>query len=295
MSWRALVESGVVAEQVPLAPLTTYKVGGAARYFAEVVDEAALLQVAETLREEPVDTVVLGRGSNVLVSDRGFDGVVVRLGAGFSWVEAGASTRAGGATPLPRVARSCADAGRSGLEFFVGIPGSVGGAVRMNAGCHGSETKDRLEQVRIVDLRRGVARVLEPDDLELGYRRSNLADTDVVVWASWRTEPGDRDAMERTLREIVRWRKEHQPGGTRNAGSVFKNPPGDSAGRLIDTCGLKGLTVGGASVSSRHANFIEAEGATASDIYGLIRTVQRLVRERSGVALEPEVRFIGAF
>ncbi len=295
MSWGSLVESGLVVEQVPLAPLTTYKVGGAARYFAEVADEGGLIDLASALQEHPIDVVVLGRGSNVLVADTGFPGLVVRLGAGFTWVEPGPVTTAGGATPLPRLARACAEAARAGLEFFVGIPGSVGGAVRMNAGCHGSETKDRLEQVRIVDLRHGGVRVARPEDLEFGYRRSNLADTDVVVSASWRTEAGERPDIERTLREITRWRKEHQPGGTRNAGSVFKNPPGESAGRLIDHCGLKGLSVGGATVSSVHANFIEAEGATASDIYGLIRTVQQQVLERAGVKLEPEVRLIGAF
>jgi len=285
----------IADRDVPLAPLTTYKLGGAARYLMVAEHEEDLLTVATLLREEPIPVVVLGRGSNVLVADAGFDGLVVRLGTAFSWVSVGEKVTAGSATPLPLLARAAAKEGRTGLEFYVGIPGSVGGALMMNAGCHGSETKDVLLTAEVVDLPSGVKRTVGPSDLDLSYRHSNLGPMEIVVRATFATEPDDPDACERRIREVTRWRKEHQPGGILNAGSVFKNPPGDSAGRLIDEAGLKGFTIGEARVSPVHANFFEAtKDATATDVYRLIRTVQSKLAE-SGVVLEPEVRLLGDF
>jgi UDP-N-acetylmuramate dehydrogenase len=295
-AWNELVASGLVVRDVALAPFTTYKVGGPARYFADVDDEAGLRRIGDALRISPLDVIVLGRGSNLLVADAGFDGLVIRLGTGFSWVRTGPVVIAGGATPLAKVARACADGGWSGLEFFIGIPGSVGGAVRMNAGCHGVETADRLMTARILDLGYGgTMREATPETLAMSYRHSSLSDRDVVLSASFQTTPAAPEEVESRLREITRWRREHQPGGTLNAGSVFKNPDGDSAGRIIDACGLKGLAVGGARVSAVHANFIEAEGATAGDIHRLIRLVQQRVLASTGIRLEPEIRMIGEF
>ena len=285
----------VATRDVPLAPLTTYKLGGSARYLATPEREQDLLRIAGLLGDDPLPVVVLGRGSNVLVSDRGFDGLVIRLGGGFSWVSIGETIGAGSATPLPLLARTSAKAGRSGLEFYVGIPGSVGGALMMNAGCHGSDTKDVLVTASILDLSDGAKRHLDAKALELSYRHSNLGPLHVVLQAEFATESADAADCERRIREITRWRKAHQPGGVLNAGSVFKNPSGDSAGRLIDRAGLKGLTMGGARISPVHANFIEAgRDATALDVYRLIRTVQAKMEERS-IHLEPEVRFLGDF
>jgi UDP-N-acetylmuramate dehydrogenase len=281
---------------VPIGPLTTYKLGGPARFLLTVQDEPTLERIARDLAEHPLPVAVLGRGSNVLVSDRGFDGLVIHLGAGFSWVRLDETVRAGSATPLPTVARTSARAGRSGLEFLVGIPGSVGGAVMMNAGCLGSETRDRLVVATVVSLATGRTEALDGAALELSYRHSRLGPLDVVTSAEFSTEPAEPAACEEVIRDVIRWRKQHQPGGILNAGSVFKNPRGDSAGRLIDQAGLKGFSVGGARVSMVHANFIEAgPDATARDVHTLIRSIQDRIRRQYGVELEAEVRFLGRF
>ena len=202
--------------------------------------------------------------------------------------------RAGAAVPLPVLARRTAAAGRSGLEFFVGIPGSVGGAVRMNAGGHGRETAEVLVRARTVDLAgAGHEVVHERSDLDFGYRHSALGAAEIVTSADFAVVAAPAEACERTIAEVVRWRREHQPGGA-NAGSVFRNPPGDSAGRIIDAAGLKGFRVGGAVVSPKHANFFQAEpGATADDLYRLMQEVRRRVGETSGITLEPELRLVG--
>lgn len=289
-----LVADGVVETGVRLGALTTYKLGGPARWFAEVEDAGTLERVLAAA--EGVPLLVLGRGSNLVVADDGFDGLVVRLAGEYNRIEhLPEVTRAGGAVPLPVLARSAVAEGRLGLEFYVGIPGSVGGAIRQNAGCHGSETKDVLVAAEVMGAG-GVQRRLDAAALELSYRHSNVVDTDVVVSADFAFRPGPPVVGEEEMRAVVRWRKDHQPGGTLNAGSVFKNPAGDAAGRIIDALGLKGLRVGGASVSQRHANFFVADpDATASDVYRLVRLVQARVLESTGVLLEPEIRFAGRF
>jgi UDP-N-acetylmuramate dehydrogenase len=179
---------------------------------------------------------------------------------------------------------------------MVGIPGSVGGAVCTNSGCRGTDTAEWLVTARVIDLRTGEVQDRMVHELGLAYRHSDLTEMDMVVEATFRTVPRPRREAEEMMREITRWRRDHQPGGTLNAGSVFKNPPGDAAGRLIDSVGLKDLRVGGVSVSPRHANFFVAEtGASAQDLYDLVAEVRRRVREQTGVDLEPEVRFVGAF
>ena len=240
--------------------------------------------------------LVLGRGSNVLVADAGYPGVVVVLGPAFETVATAQDTvTAGGATALPVLARRCAGAGRAGLGFYVGIPGSVGGAVRMNAGGHGRETVEVLLDATVADLGRSGEPELRPvAALELGYRHSALTDDDVVVAARFRVQPGDPEPLQAELRDVVRWRTVHQPGGA-NAGSVFRNPPGDAAARLIDQeAGLRGLRLGGAVVSEKHANFIQADaGATAADVHQLLELVRDRVEAVTGVRLVPEVRRIG--
>ena len=278
----------------PIGPLTTYKVGGPARWFATVISVGELVALARTRAGAPV--LVVGRGSNLLVCDAGFDGVAVQLGEPFAEVHvvAGAHTVvAGGAASLPVVARRTVAAGLTGFEWAVGVPGSIGGAVRMNAGGHGADIAASLLGVRLVDLATGEDVAVPAADLDLAYRSSAVRDDQVVVEASLGLAPGDPAAGEAQLTEIVRWRREHQPGG-QNAGSVFTNPPDDSAGRLIDSAGCRGLRVGTAEVSTKHANFIQADaGGSADDVFRLMVRVARRVRDVHGVDLHPETRLVG--
>jgi UDP-N-acetylmuramate dehydrogenase len=282
--------------------MTTYRVGGPAALYLEVVGEEDLTLVQRAVAGSGVPVVVLGRGSNLLVADRGFDGLVVSLGPSFREVVAeqgrdGRSdrtpVRVGGAASLPVAARQTVAMGLSGFEWAVGVPGSLGGAVRMNAGGHGSDMAACLVDARLVDLRRGQDEVVAVDRLQLGYRCSLVRSEQVVVWGRVALHPGDRGAGESLLAEIVQWRREHQPGG-QNAGSVFTNPPGDAAGRLVEEAGLKGHRRGSAQVSPKHANFIQADGGgSADDVRVLMEEVQAAVADRCGVWLEPEVRLIG--
>jgi UDP-N-acetylmuramate dehydrogenase len=294
-----LAGSGVRVERdVSVADLTTYHVGGRLGALARAGSAAELVALAGALAGAPLPPLlVVGRGSNLLVADTGFPGLGLVLDGGFEALDLHAgptAVHAGAAVALPVLARRAAAAGRTGLEFYVGIPGSVGGAVRMNAGGHGRETADVLLEADVADLAAGgspVRRAL--GELGFGYRRSAVGPTEVVTGATFHVVDGDAEAAEAEVAAIVRWRREHQPGGA-NAGSVFANPPGDSAGRLIDSLGLKGFRVGGAVVSPKHANFFQAEaGATADDVRRLVLEVRRRVREATGVTLVPELRMIG--
>ncbi|MCU1458966.1 MAG: UDP-N-acetylmuramate dehydrogenase [Actinomycetia bacterium] len=291
----ARLPSGRVRRQVPFASLTTYRLGGPIAVLAEVHDDDELLEVARITRDLRPRLLVIGRGSNLLVADRGFDGLALVLTGDFESVEVSEGlVLAGSATPLPVLARRSAALGRTGLEFFVGIPGSVGGAVAMNAGGHGHDTDEVLVRAWTTDLLGDAELVERPlESLALGYRDSSLRRSEVVVAAEFGVSVDDPVACQARIEEIVRWRRTHQPGGA-NAGSVFRNPDGDSAGRLIDACGLKGLRIGGALVSGKHANFIQAEaGATAADLRALVFEVQRRVLDQTGIRLEPELRMVG--
>ena len=287
---------GCVRTAASSAELTTYRCGGPLAVLVRIERLADLSSLAPVFSAAPdIAVLVIGRGSNVLVADRGFDGVALVLGSEFDDVlirEPRNNVEAGGAVALPVLARRCASSGVGGLEFFVGIPGSVGGAVRMNAGGHGAETKDVIVEARVADLNQGTVEIWPPSALRLGYRSSAVGPRSIVVGATFAGHLDDPDDCNARIDEIVRWRREHQPGG-QNAGSVFTNPPGDAAGRLIDSCGLKGRRVGGAVVSEKHANFFVAEpGARADDVFALIRTVQREVAQQTGVQLEPELRLV---
>lgn len=278
----------------PLSPLSTYRVGGPAALSLEADDVADLHVLAEIVSETGIDVLVVGNGSNLLVAEAGFPGVAVRLGDGFASVDIdGTTVVAGAAALLPVVARKTVEAGLTGFEWAVGVPGSIGGAVRMNAGGHGSEMANSLVGVRVLDLRTGEDGEVPIADLALGYRRSSIAGAQVVVSASLALAHGDREAGKAELSEIVRWRRANQPGG-QNAGSVFTNPPDDSAGRLIDVAGCKGLRVGTAVVSDKHANFIQADpGGSADDVVALMATVQERVEVETGVRLHPETVLVG--
>lgn len=279
----------------PLGARTTYRVGGVAGALLVVEHHEDLARIARLVSDTAVDVLVLGKGSNLLVADAGFPGLVLVLGEAFTGIDIsdGGRVRAGGATDLPVLARRSAAAGWRGMEWAVGVPGSVGGGVRMNAGGHGSDIAARLERVHVFDVAKGQDGTVAGVALDLGYRRSNLAPNQIVTWAEFALQPGDPDVAGAEVSEIVRWRRLHQPGG-QNAGSVFTNPPGDSAGRLVEISGGKGLRLGTAEVSSKHANFIQSRpGGSADDVLALIEELRRRVRASTGVELVPEVRLVG--
>lgn len=284
----------IATRDVPLGPFTTYRAGGPAAVLARIETEPDLARLTSALAADPVPVLVVGKGSNLLVADRGFDGVALVLGEAFGAVAVdGTLVRAGGSAALPVVARKSVAAGLTGFEWAVGVPGSIGGAVRMNAGGHGSDMAATLVRVRVLDLSGGEDTEMPADALDLGYRRSAVRADQVVLRADLALAPGDRVAGEAELAEIVRWRRANQPGGP-NAGSVFTNPPGDSAGRLIDAAGLKGHRVGTASVSTKHANFIQVDrDGSADDVHRLMAVVADRVEQASGVRLHAETRLVG--
>ncbi|MDH3707181.1 MAG: UDP-N-acetylmuramate dehydrogenase [Acidimicrobiia bacterium] len=277
-----------------LGPLTTYRVGGDAALFVVVESRAQVDAVLGVTAATGVDTLVVGRGSNLLVADAGFDGLAIAVGEGLADIEIeGVTVRAGAAAPLPVVARATVAAGLTGFEWAVGVPGSIGGAVRMNAGGHGSDMATSVRSATVADLAEGTMTQWSAAELDFGYRRSAIGAGQVVVDAVLELAKGDRAKGEQSLSEIVRWRREHQPGG-QNAGSVFTNPEGDSAGRLIDTAGGKGRRVGSAAVSTKHANFIQVDpGGSADDVLALMTELRALVMVHHGVELEVETRLVG--
>jgi UDP-N-acetylmuramate dehydrogenase len=300
MSDRATIDAaaarlrGRAQRDAPLGALTTYRVGGPAALLVRIDDDSALAEVAAAVAATSIDVLVVGKGSNLLVADAGFAGLALVLGDAFATIEVqGTVVEAGAAAALPVVARRTVAAGLTGFEWAVGVPGSIGGAVRMNAGGHGSDMAAVLHGVRVVDLRTGEDGWVAATDLHLGYRTSSVAPHQLVLGARLALAPGDLERGTAELAEIVGWRRAHQPGGP-NAGSVFTNPPGDSAGRLIDAAGGKGRRRGSAAVSTKHANFIQADdGGSADDVLALMREVQALVRAAAGVDLEPETRLVG--
>lgn len=277
---------------VELGFLTTYGKGGQAKWFLSPVGPDAL----DGLKVPPsIPVLVLGRGSNLLVADKGFDGLVIHVGQHLSDMTFDTTeVYAEGGVALPVLARAAAARSTGGLGFFVGIPGSVGGAVAMNAGCFGSEVADVLIDARVHDLRTGESEVRAASSFEFGYRQAKLGSDELVMSARFSVSPEPEATLKQELREVTRWRRDHQPGGTRNAGSVFKNPDGDSAGRIIDSLGLKGLAVGSASVSDKHANFfVVSPDGMAQDVFDLITLVASRVLEATEIQLVPEIRLVG--
>ena len=288
---------GALAERdVPLAPMTTYRVGGPAALMVRARSVDDLHSVAKAVAATGVTALVIGRGSNMLVADAGFEGIAVTLNdlAGDYRVD-GTQIVAGAAMWLPQLARRLVADSLTGFEWAVGVPGSIGGAVRMNAGGHGSDMQACLVEVQLFDILSQWTGWVSADRLGLRFRGSDLASHQIVIEARIQLSPGDRDASEREVNEIVRWRRENQPGG-QNCGSVFVNPiPGElTAGELVERVGLRGYTLGSASVSAKHANFIQAsEGGTSADVLALIELVRRRVADETGFALRSEVRLVG--
>lgn len=298
-TWEALRDAGHIVADVEIGSLTTYKLGGRARWFCQPDSVEMVRDVIAAASRRGVGVLPLGRGSNLVVSDRGYGGLVVRLTGDFRDVHVDRSmglVRAGAAVALPVLARRVAREALGALEFYVGIPGSVGGAVVMNAGFYGTETSDVLRSATILDTRTGSVAELAGADLGFGYRTSKVAEDDLVLGAAFTVRQRTATEVSELMREAIRWRRDNQPGGTLNAGSIFRNPPEDAAGRIIDSLGLKGMRRGGAHVSHRHANFFVADpGTRAQDVHDLVSAVRYLVHDRTGILLEPEVRFVGHF
>lgn len=284
-----------IAVDVPMGALTTYRVGGRAAAMVVVDDHETLSAVAAAVVGTGIPVMTLGRGSNMLVADRGFDGLVVHMAGDYAAINVVDETIviAGAAAKLPVVARTTVGYGLTGFEWAVGVPGSIGGAVRMNAGGHGADMRDALLDADIVDFAAGERRIVPAEELQLSYRHSALRTDELVVGCRLSLSPGDERKGKAEMAEIVQWRRDNQPGG-QNAGSVFTNPEGDSAGRLIDTAGGKGLRVGSAEVSEKHANFIQAdEGGSAADVLQVMIEVRTLVEYAHGVVLQPETHLVG--
>jgi UDP-N-acetylmuramate dehydrogenase len=288
--------SGSVRRDEQMSRHTTYRIGGPAALFIECASVADLAATTTILAEEGVDWRVLGKGSNVLVSDSGYPGAVIVLGRDFKrHVLDGQHLRTGAGVILAALVRDAFSEGRTGLEFAVGIPGTAGGALAMNAGTGAEWIGSIVESVTLFVPGTGLVGVRGPE-IAWGYRSSGLQSRGIIVEAVLRVIEGDLEQIRRTMEASLRRRKRTQPLSVPNAGSVFMNPEGDSAGRLIEAAGLKGARVGGAAVSDVHANFIvNAGGATSADVLALVRLIRDSVKEEYGIELSPEVRFLGSF
>ncbi len=279
----------------PLSRHTTFKIGGPAELFVEVENEAALSALLLTLWKAGEPFQLLGLGSNILIPDAGLSGVVARLGKAFKQVSFGENeVTAGAALALPTLARQTARKGFTGLEPLCGFPSTVGGAVWMNAGCYGTEIKDVMIDARLVD-RAGGSKTIGVEELGAGYRSTALQGTDwIVTSARFRLEPADAAECTAKIEQYNTKRWSSLPYGVGNAGSIFKNPPGDYAGRLIEACGLKGKVEGGAEISSKHANVIVNHGSgMAEDVFALMLEARRAVEAKFGITLKPEVILAG--
>ena len=284
-------------ESFSLASLTSFRIGGPAALYLEPQDDSDLRAVAEAVRASGIEWIVIGKGSNILVSDRGFDGLVVRLGKGFSWVARdGSRLWAGASLPLPRLAGVALAHSLAGLEFGVAIPASLGGAVRMNAGAHAHSMDEVVDAIELYSIPEAERAVLPAQTVGFRYRGSAIPDGSIVVGATVVLRAGDTTAIRREMDEARAWRRATQPLAEPNCGSVFKNPQGDHAARLIEAVDGKRLAVGGAAVSQKHSNFIVARpGARADDVLRLIDQLQDRVEARFGISLEPEVQLVGDF
>ncbi len=283
----------LIANQ-PLAELIWFRVGGPAQVLFIPEDERDLAEFLAHLAPE-ISVTVIGLGSNLIVRDGGIAGVVIRLGRGFAdlAIEAGARVRAGAAVPDVRVAKAAQEAGIAGLAFLRGIPGAIGGALRMNGGAYGGETKDILVEARGVD-RTGNCKIFANADMHYSYRHCGAADDVIFTQALFQGRPGDAAQIAAEMDKITESREATQPIKSRTGGSTFKNPPGQKAWQLIDAAGCRGLVMGDAQVSEMHCNFLINRGnASAADIEGLGEEVRRRVRETSGVELEWEIKRIG--
>ena len=280
-------------EHEPLSRYTTWRIGGPARYLVLPADVEDVVKALELARDRGLPWVVLGLGSNVLVKDGGFPGVVIRMGKGLDRFEMkGATAIVGAGMPTPILARRTAEAGFAGVERFIGIPGTVGGGIYMNAGCHGAEFAEIVTDVTVMDAK-GKIRQLSRKQISFKYRASNLEGIVLEAKLALAEEPPAK--LKELQGKLFRWRKAGTPFDQPCCGSTFTNPGGaKTAGMLIDECGLKGFTIGGVQISSLHANYFVNKGnATASDVLKLIEHVRKTVAKKTGVELQLECKVIG--
>jgi UDP-N-acetylmuramate dehydrogenase len=294
LAWLRALPS--VRSDEPLASRTSFGIGGPADFFLELARPDAITGVIEEAKQRGIPYLLLGAGTNLLIADKGIEGLVVRVVNREHSIE-GTKVKAGAGLKMMRLARIVADANLRGFEFAIGVPGTVGGAVYQNAGCWGKEIREVLVEVEGFMPGAGIQR-WRPSDLHFGYRTSAFREGDLagalVVSATVQLARGDGEEARQLMAKLTRERNETQPIKTKNCGSVFKNPPGDSAGRLVQAAGLKGAREGAAVVSTLHGNFVVNEGgATASDVRKLIERVMAEVKRRFGAQLEPEVEMVG--
>lgn len=292
----ATVAEGEVATDRPLAPYTSYGIGGPTALWAAPRSERGVQRILEAVHASGVPLFVLGRGSNLLISDRGWPGVTLYIGENLSgWRSSGFQVEAGAGTLLMDLLRAAVDRGLGGMEQMAGIPGGVGGALRMNAGAFGREIESVTEEVAGYTADGCPCRILRPD-IAFGYRRAPQLERVIITSARFRFQAEPAALLRTRVAEILALRRSRQPLEHPSCGSVFKRPPGYYAGALIEASGLKGERIGGAQISAKHAGFIlNVAGATAADVYRLIRRIETRVFERFGVRLEREVRLVGDF
>ena len=286
-----------ILESEPMSRHTTFRIGGPAELFLVPKSVPQIARILDICREEKVPYFILGNGSNLLVSDKGYHGVVVQLYRGFSQIQVqGNEIHASAGALLSGIASAARDASLTGFEFAGGIPGTIGGAVVMNAGAYGGEMKDVLKEVTVLT-QEGEILTLQADQLCMGYRTSAIKEEGyVVLEAVISLEQGDQEAIRSRMQELTGMRSSKQPLSYPSAGSTFKRPEGYFAGKLIMDSGLRGYQVGGAQVSEKHCGFVINTGnATAEDVRQLMADVQRIVKEKFDVMLEPEVKFLGEF
>ena len=274
--------------------LTTYRTIGKCSLFLKAESKTELDYAIDICRQKEIEVAVIGNGSNLLISDEGFKGLIIKLGTEFEAINiAEEHAYVGGAAKLPVVARSTSSGGLMGFEWAVGVPGTIGGAVKMNAGGHGSDMKASVESVEVFDIKTSDTKTLKPNDLLFGYRQSSISKGQLVTKAVLKLSEGNPKESSEMIRDIVRWRLENQPGG-QNAGSVFTNPKEKSAGKLIEDSGCKGMRVGSAEVSTKHANFIQVDpGGKAQDVRQLMELISESVYSNFGVALTAETEMLG--
>ena len=288
---QALSQLGTLIEYEPMARHTTLAVGGAARWFFRPESRSALLD-AMNLCPADIRILPLGRGSNMLIPDTGYDGLVVDL-SDLNTIEIeGCTVRAEAGARMSRLARQCAEHGLTGCEFMATVPGDVGGGIAMNAGCFAQQVSDSLSHIEVL-LANGEVESINAADLNISYRHTALPAGSIVLAAHFTLHTDSPEQIRERMRSMRSRRSATQPLAQPNCGSVFKNPDGDHAARLIEATGLKGFSIGGARISEKHANFIVNEGdASSADIIALIERAQRLVKEQTGIELQPEVRLI---
>ncbi len=282
------------AAQAPLAPLTSFRIGGPAAILAQPRNHQELIALLRIVHSESLSCFYLGLGSNILVSDEGFDGVVIRVQGELTAIQMkGDVIHAGPGVRLLDLTAFAAARGLSGMEPLCGIPGSVGGGLYMNAGAYGGEIADTFLDADVLD---GSGRIvtLAKDEIGFGYRSAPAFENAIILESRYRLQTGDRQNIYGEMRRVWKLRRAKQPLEFPSAGSVFKRPPGDYAGRLIEAVGAKGMQIGGAQISPKHAGFIvNVGGATAADVSQLIRQVRKQIYDRFGILLEPEVKAVG--